>query len=897
MGSPWQSLIVPTRFTPPRILTNIVARSKLLAQLESFSSCKVILVTAGAGFGKTTLMAQWNQHLAASGDDVAWLTLGKGEGDLRNFLAYLFKSLQHAGVDLGHALFPSFISGDAEDARAMVGILVNVLAEHPKNVHLIIDDIHHLSDPVAHETLRNLLEQSTDNFRITMAGRSLPAIPLSRLRIGGQVGDVASPALSFDVSETAEFLKTGVPERLSQQQLQRAHEIFHGWPAGMQLLRHALNQYESWESLVDLLRRNTGFREYISENVLANLDADQVVFLERLSAVPRFCAELAEAVTEKEDAEERILQLARMHMFVSRFDMNGGDTWYQLHPLFANVLNARLGERPTEVSRCHTRAAEWFAVNGFLLDSVGHAKAAGNTASITNLIESSPMSLKSLSQLGSVRRLADEIDPTSLPANSKLLSLGAWSFLLTAQLRQAMRWLDCIDPALGEECALQRRIIEAGVALYQDNTQRILDLVGDLDPSTIEQPFLRQCLATELITAYQAIGRFDNSERVIAVFIQGLLHEQDEMALIVEALKTVSLLTLGDAVAAEQHGLRIVRRAETSAGPRSVSAAVAAAFLADAQYELHKLEEARATLAGRSDMVYYSPPDPLARAVVTQVRLAAYLNGPMAAANLLSEAIPRFQVRGSDRALALLLQEQLRLKLLVTGVGSTTSTMHMLEQLADRNIGAEGYLAEISYIWAIAQAQVALADSRALEALVHLEAASKKCMMLNRVRVQASVALLTAQAHAALKHTFEADAAAQQAINLCEAGGLRQTIVDHGHDVVAMLLARAYRLRISQELLTFLKAASADTRGGAPLSANGEGTSKQFKPTLDKLTPREIEVIRLLGQSMSNKRIAAALGIAPSTVKWNLQNIFLKLGLSTRYDVITWMREAGAATG
>ncbi|MCY1206834.1 HTH-type transcriptional regulator MalT [compost metagenome] len=885
------SCIVPTRFAPPELGDQAVERRGLLAKLDAFANRKLTIILGGAGFGKTTLLSQWREQcIAAKGEDVAWLTVGSGEGDLRSFFAYAFESLQRAGVEFGQILPVSLFNTDQVGMLAFVSALVNAIAEHPKNLHLIVDDAHHLTDPLARSALGELLEQSTDNFRVTLAGRQVPAFPVSRLRLREQVGEIGPDLLAFDANETATFFQERVPTPLSMQQLHHVREALEGWPAGMQLLLHALLRHEDSDNLTQLLQQDSGFHEYITENVLSKLSSQQVAFLERLSTVPRFCDRLAEAVTGDENSEQQIQELVQLHLFVSKFELSEGETWYNMHLLFAEPLRTRLAAREADMRECHWRAAAWFAANGFLLDAVGHAKAAGMTSSIDKLIENSPMSLRSLSGLGGMRRIVDAIDPATLTTNSKLLPMGAWTFLLTAQIRRANRWIEFIAPDGDREAILQRKILEAGVALYEDDTPRVRRIAMGLHPADIDQPFLSQCLATELITAAQGAGDYDEADRVTAELASSLRHEKHEMALIVHALGTVSRLETGQALSAEQHGLKVLRQTEAVAGRRSVSSAIAAAFLADAQHELGKFEEARQTLAGRWDMVYWSPPDPMVRGVITQVRLAADLGGPPAAFNLIASVLPRFQGRGSDRAVACLLEERCRLELEQGRLGSVKLTMTALDQLATRNAGNQGFASEIELIWLVTQVRVLLDEDRHQEALAHLKSAREKASSLRRTRSLVTVLLLEAQCHSRLKQMQEADAAAQQAIDLCEAGGLRQSMLRAGAEPVNQLLGRTSKLKLSQELHEFLSAHKRKPNispVSGVLGADG---------LLEKLTQREVEIIRLLGQSMSNKRIGATLGIAPATVKWNLQNVFLKLGLNTRYDVLAWMRKAEAAS-
>ena len=287
-------------------------------------------------------------------------------------------------------------------------------------------------------------------------------------------------------------------------------------------------------------------------------------------------------------------------------------------------------------------------------------------------------------------------------------------------------------------------------------------------------------------------------------------------------------------------------------------------------------------------MIYYSPPDPLMRGVITLVRLAAHFGGTQAGFNVSGPALPRLQGRGADRAVALVLLEEFQLKRLSGSEAGCAAVAARIAQVAQRSAGEEGFGCDTKLAELLASAQLALMRGKAHDALELLATAEQIARRRQRHRVLVTILLLTAQSHAALKHQAAADAAIQEAVELCDAGGLRQAVLNAGSAAMQLVVKRASKLQVSAGLMEFLLTQSSKL----PKGPSSEGPGAEL---LQKLTPRESEIIRLLSQSMSNKRIAAALDIAPATVKWNLQNVYLKLGLNTRYDVIMWMRRAEVA--
>jgi LuxR family maltose regulon positive regulatory protein len=231
--------LVSTKFAPPRIGWRHIARTGLLAALRQDQHRKLIFVTASAGFGKTTLLAQWRQELMRSGLKVAWLSLTEDERKLASFRAHLFAACGRLSAPLRNAL----AGQDGPFPEDGITALVNGLAAIDEDLYLILDDFHQVDDPQAHRLVRKILELSPGNLHVVIGTRSMPPLGIAKLRVMGQVAEVNSADLPFELAETRAFLEQNAAfARLEPDEIVQIHDLTQGWPASLQLLSLALRK-------------------------------------------------------------------------------------------------------------------------------------------------------------------------------------------------------------------------------------------------------------------------------------------------------------------------------------------------------------------------------------------------------------------------------------------------------------------------------------------------------------------------------------------------------------------------------------------------------------------------------------------------------------------------------
>jgi ATP/maltotriose-dependent transcriptional regulator MalT len=377
----FDKLLVGTKFLPPQVAATQIVRTKLLDTLQNGRRCKLTLVPASAGFGKTVLMTQWRQQLVEQGLRVAWLSLSADEQSMPSFGAHLFAALAKLGLSVADEKRPDNERRRSTDsADAILAAIVNQLAATSEDLYLFLDDYHLVEDPSAHALVQKLIELSPGNLHVAIASRTLPPLSVGRLRVMGQVSEIACDDLLFELLETRAFLTRNICcPALSADEIEKIHYLTDGWPACLQLVSIMLkNRPDRRAALGDLAWLQT----YISENFLSRLPVEMVEFLETLSICRRFNAGLAAAVSGAPDAGALLRRVEDENLLIVRAESEDRSPWFRFHPLFAEFLSARLQRRGAEaVEQLHHRASVWCKQKGLVHDAVIHACFAGDRES------------------------------------------------------------------------------------------------------------------------------------------------------------------------------------------------------------------------------------------------------------------------------------------------------------------------------------------------------------------------------------------------------------------------------------------------------------------------------------------------------------------------------------
>ncbi|HEY9376771.1 MAG TPA: AAA family ATPase, partial [Jiangellaceae bacterium] len=355
---------------------------------------RLTLVSAPAGFGKTTLLSDWLTNLDQRQPDtrVGWLSLDDGDNDLTRFMAHLVAALQSAELEVGAAVLESLSTAPAADAlTAFVNDVAQAGEQEPgKQWIVVLDDYHAIEASEVHEAVTFLLDHLPDHLHLIIATRSDPPLPLARLRSRGQLSEVRAADLRFTPAEAQDFLNRVMGLELAAADVDALEDRTEGWIAGLQLAALSLRDIADRDEVAGFIQAFTGSNrfviDYLADEVLARQPPEVRDFLIRTAVLDRLHGPLCDAVTGGTDGARMLEELERGNLFVVPLDTER--SWYRYHHLFADVLHARLlAEHPDQVPDLHQRASAWFAARGLVADAVRHALAAEDFDRAAYLIE------------------------------------------------------------------------------------------------------------------------------------------------------------------------------------------------------------------------------------------------------------------------------------------------------------------------------------------------------------------------------------------------------------------------------------------------------------------------------------------------------------------------------
>lgn len=847
----------------------------------------MLLISGGPGFGKTSLMAQWRQELLKAGYRLCWLTVEPDDKTLSAFAAICFAGLARLGIDIDSTMLP--IGEAPGQVDRAVAAIVNALAARGDDIHLLIDDYHHVEDHVAHQFLQRLVDHNPGNLHISLASRATPPLSVARLRVMGLLAEIECHDLPFDLDETREFLarSPGLP-RLAAAETARVHELTGGWPASLQLAaamrRNRPGETVDWN---ELFWRSSDLPAYLSEEIVAALPPDVTAFMETLGLCRRFNAPLAAALSGRSDAAVLIERIEQENLLIVRDEADTRHPWYRFHPLFADFLRARLARRDAgEVEALHRRASEWFDGQGLIIEAIHHATQGGAPDAAAWIAERSMPSLFRLSHLGALHHIVNAIPRALLTANPRLVYLASLTLALTGAPNQAEAWALQIPAAGGPEAAFRHLLLKTAIAMQRDDTARILELTGVMPEARPASRFEHSILLGFRVTSLAAAGRFEEAYALID-YDPPPPGPADGMELLARGSRCLAMLLQGRVAEALPLAQELYARHEARGGRHSTGADLGAVAVAHALYETGHIDEARALSDNRQHSLKRALPQLMLLSALTEVKLARHDGADDAALALVETHRERFRGFGFDRGLAHLLAIRIESATRRRDFADARALLEEMREIARRHADAAGLRAEIAIVAGCAGARVALLDRDYPAALVALDRAASVAAGLGRAASLVTIHFLRAEVE-------ESRARSAQALDHVRAGllrgarlGLVRTIVDEGEPALRLLHRLLAAGNPDAELARYIEQLIGHFADGNGADAPARAAGTQA------LTPREAEILRLVAASMSNQQIALAIGISLETVKWNLKNVFQKLGVSDRYDAVTLARKRG----
>jgi LuxR family maltose regulon positive regulatory protein len=881
----------------PKLHRELISRSRLLETLDAGlkRGHKLTFVSAPAGFGKTTLVADWVRH---SEHPVAWVSLDEGDSDPSRFWAYIFKALRDALPALGDEAPGALRSGQAPAAELLLGELINTLVEESveKRVLLVLDDYHTVGAAAVHEALTFLLDNLPPALHLVIVTRVDPPLPLPRLRARGLITELRASDLRLTPEEAAAFLNEVMRLELSPQEVSVLEERTEGWIAGLQLAALSMRGREDTGSFVSALAGDSRFiLDYLIEEVLHQQPQDVQDFLVRTSVLKRLSAPLCARVLgdgpPQADSRALLERLERANLFLVPLDERR--EWYRYHHLFAEFLRSRLsGERPEVVEGLHRRAATWYEGQGLVLEAVEHALAGRDFERAARLIEEVAREVMVRGETTTLLGWMDALPGSLIPSRPQLTVVAAWVAILASDLGAAEGYVSKLEEApLPQELEPDLATLRSVLAVYgwdmptaAAEVRRAAQLVDEGEPFlfgivTWLQGLIRYythgtASALESFTEGARVGQVAGNplmafvslyslafQRFIAgqlveaerLFRRGLKHTASQpgsppvyRSLFEQGLGDL-LRERGELAAAEEHLLRGIELGRRLANVEMlVDGYIALARLRLAQGDLDAALEA---LRGMERFVYEGRVNPL-----TARQIAAYR------ARVL---IARRDLAAAERWAAG--REAISAEQMGDESGAVSFYLRQLEDatLARLLIAREDFAGALSLV----------------EGLLAARAEGREGSLSNPIELL----VLRAIALHGLDRTKEAVKSMGKALAIAEVEGHARVFLDEGARVAELL---AY-FPASSHARRLLEALPSPHEDGAPTPVPPP------QPLVEPLSERELEVLQLIAEGYTNREIAGRLYIAVSTVKSHINNIYGKLEAKGRAHAVAQARQLG----
>src|SRR5215203_1758506 len=897
--------------------TELVPRPRLRETLVRNEGRRLTLVSAPAGFGKTTLLGEWLEDRSGDGRSVAWLSLEEADNDPARFLAYLVSALRFdLGDGIGEGVLASLRLPEFPPVEAVVGILINELADvQREEITIVLDDYHVIHSRPVHEATSFLLKHLPENVRLVISGRADPPLPLSRLRARDQVTEIRAAELRFTTEEATAFLTGVMGLTLSAADVATLEAITEGWIAALQLAALSMRDREDISGFVETFSgSNRHVLDFLAEEVLERQSEGVREFLVKTCVLERMHAPLCDTLTGRNDGQQMLERLEHDNLFVIALDDER--RWYRYHHLFADVLRQRLSQRQVNwVPELHKRASGWFEEEGLVAEAIHHALAAQDWERAVRLIESSGIAVLLGKQVQTMLGWIDGLPEEVVRERPVLCTIHALALVFLnrpdaaeSRLQQA-EWRLGANPTTDEARAILGQVaqLRAIIARVSGDLVRCVELARralELLPET--EMLFRSGARANVALAYQVSGdvapanELPLEEAIVSFRASGALIPLLNVINFLARLRTLQGRLRAAAATYEEAAEVVLGRERVR---DLVNSAAYYVGLGDIQREWNDLDSAESHLRRGTDLVsgaFMVDADVVTHGYLSIARLQQARGRHDDAYATLDE----FANLARQRDFFSLLiargeAAQARLALMQDDLPSAVSWSEACGLVAGDEPSyprEEEYLTLVRIL--IAQGRLDSMGSYLDDALGLLGRLFKTAEDGGRMGSVIEILALRALALQARQSSSEALAALESSLVLAEAEGYVRVFVDEGAPMKALLLAllKARRKggRGAKQLtsLTYVRrllaAFESPHRGTEPLAGAASDT---IRPLPDPLTARERDVLELVADGLSNQEIAARLFIATSTVKGYIHSLLRKLEVDSRTKAISRAHE------
>lgn len=900
--------ILATKLYIPPARTQLVPRPRLIERMnESLSSRhKLTVISAPAGFGKTTLVREWIVNCERP---VAWLSLDEGDNENTRFLTYLIAALQTIVPNIGAEALRMVQSAQLPPIESVLTILFNEIAAIPDNIILVLDDYHVIEDKTVGNILTFLLEHLPPQMHLVITTREDPNLPLARLRARDQLTGLRATDLRFTDSEAAEFLNQVMGLSLSAEDIAALEARTEGWIAGLQLAAISMQGHHDTSTFIKSLTGSHHFvLDYLIEEVLGQQPESVQAFLLRTSILERMCGSLCDAVLldPSVSGQDTLEYLEHTNLFIIPLDNERH--WYRYHHLFGSLLRQRLGQSltPEEIAKYHIRASEWYEKNDDPAQAFHHAIAARDFSRAAMLAEKNwrgmSESFQYVAWLGWAKQLPEEL----IRSRPVLCTQIAWGYMdisevdaSESRLRDVERCLENPPNDMVVVVEEQFRALPARIAIVRTyNAQSISDFPAAVKYAELaltlapeDDHFMRAQTKAILGGTYWANGDLEAACKSMSDWIDNAQKAGNFAFAIASASGKADILTeqghLREALRTYLQSLQLASEHETESQPIIAHHHLGLALL---YHEMRDDESAAQHFQKSMELGQQSVlRDWSYRKYLAQAQWKESDGDLDSALDLLDDA-QRFYARSlipNTRPVDAI-KVQIYLK-----QGRLFNAQEWVREHGFSVKDDLSYLREFEHITLarvlLAEYQVNRKERSIQDAMRLLKRLLKAAEDQKRMGSILEILIVTALAYHALGNTSQAFASLERALSLAQPEGYFRIFVNEREPMRSLLL-------------DFRGSLEKQPRGKEhELHGYVDKLLSAFVPTNDipqsnsneLLSQRELEVLRLIAQGLSNDEISQRLFLALDTVKGHNRRIYGKLQVQRRTEAIIRARELG----
>ncbi|WP_340524879.1 LuxR C-terminal-related transcriptional regulator, partial [Cupriavidus necator] len=931
--------VASDKILPPRCARQLMPREALMARLLDARRRRCVVIQGQAGSGKTSTLMAWRKAMLSLGYDVSWLSLAPEDNDPARFFECLLASIAEAdaGAVREAALL---VPGACDDAAIELWVitLVQALARRRRELVLMIDDLHHITDARILQALQWLLDYAPAPLRLALSSRSALALSQERLRLQGALAEFDMRDLRFTPQESERFLREQLGA-VDSGVAATAHALTDGWVAGLQLLAIDLRARGGSDIRGTLsvpvpvpvpVRDARAFASYFEREVLVRMAPEDLDMLMRVSVCRRFCSPLCAAILGDARAvaqlKARLCRMVGDNLFISAIGSHDRETWYSIHPLLRETLLNRLSAQGAgqdgTLRALHATAWRWFEARGEIDDAVFHAVHAGDVDAAAGMVQGCAQALLERGELVQLAGLLRQLPVEEVQRRFGLHVVLAYMQLYSRDfdaLRGSLAELEARQDTLRPCERYSLRLLRAGLELQLDNNDAAAALLPDLwQPPPDADDFAWHARGNAVSWLLTTRGEYDRARQVLDQ--ANLRAEAPRSGQLGRCIHAISLAREGRLKDACRLVREVMEEAERFGAAYAGLACMAACILADTLYELNETEAACELLEPRLGLLErVSLPEVVLRACVV-LSNAHWLAGRQPQAIACLDRLEAYAGRyGMDRLHADALVLRLRRHLQNGETERANVAQEQVLAIAARCAGGVPQkAAHTAAAAARARLEMALYTNDDAGAVEHARQLTASASGTEAVGV-AGVRLQMALARMGLGQTQAARRDFIEAMRQGHRLGLTRTLLDaaEGKPDALAALARAETGGTGGEdgsnngvnggaegggeggedpVLGFyirrLLAGDRRCERASALAAR-QGTAAPAD-AVGALSEREREILGLLAQAMSNKRIARVLNVSAETVKWHLKNIYAKLGVAGRGGAAARLRDLAA---